>query len=159
MPDGRIIDDYYQVRTKDFALIVASTVNGEIIMERHYRHGVRGTTCTLPAGGVEPGEDPLEAAKRELLEETGYVSDAWQRLGSFVVSINYGCGTAHIFKAEDARRITEPDSKDLEEMEILCMKPGEVIGLIKRGELSSISSAAAIGLALNPLYTNQEGIE
>lgn len=158
LPNGKIIDNYYQIKTGDFAIIVARTPSGEMILERHYRHGVRKVTYTLPAGGIEKDEEALAAAKRELREETGYSSDDWQKLGSFISSANYGCSTAHIFVANKARKIVEPHSGDLEEMVVLCLKPEEVIDLVRLGEISALSSVAAIGLALNPSFKREEAV-
>ena len=68
----------------------------------------------LPSGLIEDGEAPLAAAQRELLEETGYRSDRWTPLGSFVVNSNYGAGRVHAFLAVDVERVSEPNSGDLE---------------------------------------------
>ncbi len=68
----------------------AQTDKGAVVMARHYKHGPRHVILSLPAGHLEPGEQPLDSAKRELLEETGFVADDkdWRSLGSFVVSGN-----------------------------------------------------------------------
>jgi len=156
LPNGRIIDNYYQIKTMDYAVIFAQTVDGEIILERHYRHGVGRVTHTLPAGSIERDEEPLAAAKRELLEETVYAGDDWQSLGSFIGSVNYGCSRAHIFMANRAQRIAEPDSGDLEEMELVYMKPEEVIDMVQRGEIAALSTVAVIAMALNPSFITKE---
>lgn len=159
LPDGRIIDNYYQIKTKDYSVIVARTANGEIILERQYRHGIGRVTYVLPAGGVGKGEEPLAAAKRELLEETGYASDDWQCLGSFIGSVNYGYSRAHIFMADKAQRIAEPNSGDLEEMELVFMQPKEAVHLVQRGEVAALSTVAAIAMALNPSFTIEETVK
>jgi ADP-ribose pyrophosphatase len=102
----------------------------------------------LPAGYVEQGEDPLAAARRELLEETGYVADEWVSLGSFTNNGNRGCGVGHLFRARQAQKVAEPDAGDLEEMEIGLMGLDEVIDAVRRGDVAVLSVAAAIGLAV-----------
>ena len=109
LPDQRIVDDYYQVWIPDYVVMLVFTVSGQMIVERQYKHGVRHVTYTLPAGQIESGEEPLIAAKRELLEETGFVADGWESFGDFVVNSNNGCGRAHLFVAREAKFVQEPD--------------------------------------------------
>lgn len=156
LPDGRIVDEYYQIALQEYAVIVAQTADGHIIMERQYKHGLKRVSLALPGGAIEPGEEPLTAAKRELLEETGYTAENWQSLGSFVNNANYGCGQAHIFTADNARLIAEPNSGDLEEMEILLMSPEQIVLAVRQGEVAILGAIAAIALALNPEFAVSE---
>ena len=103
LPNGQVVDDYHNISIADHVIVYAETVEGLVIIERQYKHGVGRVSLTLPAGGILDGEEPLAAAERELLEETGYSADAWHELGVFVVHGNYGCGKAHIFKAINAK--------------------------------------------------------
>ncbi len=148
LPDGREIDGFPWIRTRDFAIAVALTEDERVIVERSYRHGVRAVALSLPAGYLEAGEDPLAAAKRELREETGYEADTWTPLGSYVVDGNYGVGAEHAFLARGARRTTQPASNDLEETELLFMPLNEVLAALRRGEIAQLASAAALGLAV-----------
>ena len=78
LPDGRVNNEYYVLEYPDWVNIIAITKDGKMVMERQYRH-VLGKTCyELPCGVIEAGETPLEAAKRELLEETGFAGGEWQ---------------------------------------------------------------------------------
>ncbi|SRR5579883_363386 len=153
LPDGRIVEDYYQIALQEYAVIFAQTADGRVIMERQYKHGIGRVSLALPGGAIEPGEDPLVAAQRELLEETGYVTDTWQSLGCFVGSANYGCGKAHMFIARNAQYITAPNSGDLEEMEIVLLSPETLMTAIRQGEIVVLGAVAAIALALNPQFS------
>ena len=155
LPDGRVVDDYYQIRLPEYALIFAQTTDGRVIVERQYKHGVGKVCLVLPAGTIEEGEDPLAGAQRELLEETGYTSDDWQLLGSFVAHGSYGCGKAHLFVVRNAQQVAEPDSGDLEDMEIVLMKGEEIVAAVRNGDVDLLGTVAAIALATNPLFLPQ----
>jgi hypothetical protein len=80
LPDGREIEDFYRLEMPDYAVIFA-TVGDRILVQRNYKHGPARVGLHLPAGHLEPDEEPLAAAQRELLEETGFISDTWALLG------------------------------------------------------------------------------
>ena len=151
LPNGKIVDDYYQIKLPEYTVIFAETAEGRVIVERQYKHGVGKVTLSLPAGSIEVGESPLKAAQRELLEETGYSSSEWASLGTFTPNGNYGCGLLHMFRARQSHKVAEPDSGDLEEMEILLIEPGELVDSLRQGNIDMLSTAAAIALATSPL--------
>jgi len=148
LPDGREVDAFLSIRTRDFAAIVAVTERDEVVLIRSYKHGARTISLAVPAGYIEANEDPLAAAKRELLEETGHDARDWTPLGRFVVDGNYGVATENIFLARNARRIAEPASGDLEEIEVVLVPGTEITELLLRGEVAQLSSAAGLALAV-----------
>lgn len=149
LPDDRVIDDFHFIHLTDYALVMAQTADGRFVMERQYKHGVGRINLTPPAGGIAPGEDPLRAAQRELIEETGYEAGAWQCLGRFACNANYGCGNAHFFTCRDARKVAEPDSGDLEEMEIVLLTEDELRRALYDGNIAALGAATAVAFALN----------
>ena len=149
LPDGRIVDDFYQIELSEYVVIFAQTPEGSVVMERHYKHGLKRVVFTLPAGCLEPGEEPLAGAKRELAEETGFEAGDWRSLGSYVVNGNQGCGKAHLFLALEAHQTRDVSTHDLEETEVLLMTPGQVIKAVKSGKVATLASIAAVALALN----------
>lgn len=79
LPDGRIIPEYYVLEYPDWVNVIAITKDGQFVMERQYRHAARKISLELPCGVMEEGETPLEAAQRELLEETGFGGGQWKK--------------------------------------------------------------------------------
>jgi ADP-ribose pyrophosphatase len=148
LPDGREIDGFLQVRTRDFVVIVAVTEASDVVLIRSYKHGPRAISLACPAGYIEGHEEPMVAAKRELLEETGYAARDWTSLGRFVVDGNYGVATEHIFLARQAERTADAASGDLEDIEVVRVPLAGVNALLLRGEVLQVSSAAALALGL-----------
>ncbi len=147
LPDGRVVENFYQLAMPDFASIFAETEDGRILVLRAYRHGAKRVCLAAPGGHLSPGEAPLAAAKRELLEETGYEAALWQPLGSFITNANHRCQTAHFFRASGCRKVAAANSGDLEETELVLMSRAQVIAAFKAGEFPFVSQVALFGLA------------
>jgi len=148
LPDGRVVDEFLHLVARDFVVVVPFTPDGRIVTIRSYKHGPRRVSLALPAGLLDGNEPPDDAARRELLEETGYEAASWERIGSYVVESNYGLNTEHAFIARGARKVREPRSGDLEEIRVELHTRDELIAAIRSGDIALLSSAAAIGLAL-----------
>jgi len=149
LPDGRVINDYWRVELFDHVVIVAITTDGRLICERQYKHGAGRIGLTLPAGHIDGAEPPLQAAQRELLEETGYSGEGWRSLGDCVVSATQYASRAYFFEARDVTLTQPPASGDLEDMEIMLLTPAEVRTAIKAGEFIVAGDLAALLLAGN----------
>jgi ADP-ribose diphosphatase len=115
---------------------------------RQVKYAVEGTTLGSVGGYLDPGEDPLAAAKRELREETGHQAAEWTSLGRYPVDGNRGCGVGHLYLARGARRVADPNADDLEEQELLTLTRDEVETALLAGEFRVLSWAAAMALAL-----------
>src|SRR5262249_23790767 len=149
LPAGTILDDFYRVVLPDYACVAAVTPAGELVLVHCYKHGLGRVTLCVPAGLLEPGESPLEAARRELLEETGYQAEDWQSLGSFVTDGNRHCGTGHFFLARQAVRVAEGNAGDeAEEVEVRLLRPGLFFQAIREGAVALLPTATTIALAL-----------
>ncbi len=148
LPDGSVIDDWPWIITPDYVNVVAVTEDGKYPIFRQTKYSVEGVTLAPVGGYIDPGEDPLAAARRELLEETGYEASDWTHLGTFAVDGNRGAGTAHLFLAEGARKVAEINSDDVEDQELLLPDRLELEAALDAGEFKVLAWAAVVALAL-----------
>tara|TARA_Y100001934_G_C12157429_1_gene680296 strand:- start:19 stop:591 length:573 start_codon:yes stop_codon:yes gene_type:complete len=119
----------------DWVNLVAIDAEQRCVMIRQYRFGVGYTTLETPGGMVDPGEDSLTAAKRELLEETGYVSDDWSYLGAVEPNPAFHGHLCHHWLAQGARQARPPEPDDGELIEIDLMSEADVQQAVQNGEL------------------------
>jgi len=153
LPDGRLIPDWPWIITPDYANVVAMTEDERFLCFRQVKYGVEGTTLGIVGGFVEEGEEPFQAARRELLEETGYESTAWIPLGSYRVDPNRGVAMGHFYLACRARYVTPRHTDDLEEQEIVLLTHSEMETALAEGEFKVLAWAACIALALRQLQS------
>jgi ADP-ribose pyrophosphatase len=156
LPDGREIAEYYSIRMADFVLVFAEAEDGRILVLRQYKHGVKRVCLGFPGGALEEGETPFEAARRELLEETGYEAGAWRELGGYVTNSNQGCNTAHLVVATECRRVSAPTSPDAEAPDVLLFTREELLRPSRLQEFGTASHVALLALATHPLLTAKQ---
>ena len=146
-PDGSVFEPFYSYSRRDYVVIVASDTEGKYICVRQFRQGIKEVTTEFPAGGIERTdgreyglrdgasvENALEAAKRELLEETGYVSDDWRYLltvpSNATISDNY----AHVFAAGNCRKFGEQHLDETEFLHVRKYSADEIEEMIQKGD-------------------------
>jgi ADP-ribose pyrophosphatase len=151
LPGGAIKDPYYVVERPDAAIIFPLTQEGEVVLVRQYRPPLERMELGLPAGLVEEGEKPEAAARRELLEETGFSGGEWEPLGSLASSPSLKDNWAYLFLARNVEETSAPDPDEHELVETVKVPVGELLGLIRSGQIVSSSGVAAIMLALEQL--------
>ena len=151
LPDGKLIPEWPWIITPDYVNVVAVTESGEFICFRQVKYGLEGMTLAIVGGFMEEGEEPLAAARRELLEETGYESDEWVPLGRYRVDPNRGIAMGNLFLARNARYVTPRDADDLEEQELIFLTREAVESALAGGEFKVLAWAAAVAFALRSL--------
>lgn len=148
LPDGRIIEGWPWIVTPDFANVLAQTAEGKYLVFRQTKYSLDGPSLAPVGGYLDPGEEPLAAAQRELLEETGYRAARWESLGSFPIDGNRGAGRAYYFLARDAERVAERNADDLEEQTLLLLSEEEMRQALQAGEFKLLPWMGIVALAL-----------
>ena len=148
LPDGRIIEDWPWVIIPDYVNVVAVTPAQEFICFRQTKYAAGGITLA-PAGGlIEPGEDPLVAAARELREEMGLQAGRLVSLGQYANDGNRGVGIGYLYLALDCVPVERLPSDDLEEQEVLKLTRAQYRAALQAGEFKIMSWSAVAALAL-----------
>ena len=144
-PDGTEFEPFYNYSRRDYVVILATDEEGKILCVRQYRHGIGEVTTEFVAGGLEcmnqdlqaPGnvyEDALEGAKRELLEETGYVSEEWEQLIKIPSNATIADNYAYIFLARNCKKVSGQNLDETEFLNVIRLSAEELESLIKAGK-------------------------
>jgi ADP-ribose pyrophosphatase len=137
LPSGKEKDFYIDLHGKS-VIVLPITKDNQIVLVRQYRPGPDEILTELPAGRVEKGEDVLEAAERELLEETGYKGEA-----KFIVKAPTGAYSTkwrHTVLVTNCEKISDQKTDDSEFIEVVLMSMDELRGHVRTGKLTSPES-------------------
>jgi len=119
---------------RSWANIVALTKNNEVVLVKQYRHGVYDALLEFPGGVVEDGEAPMEGARRELLEETGYSTSNIIEVGKIYPNPALQTNTLYCYLALDAEKVSRQNLDAGEDIEVHLMPLDDLVELAKRGE-------------------------
>ena len=122
--------------------IVPVLPNGDVLLVRQYRHAVRSNLWEIPAGKLEPGEDTLACAQRELREETGYVAERWVELMSFFTTPGFSDERITLFCAEGLTARSRLDDGEI--TALLPASPEAVLEMIAAGAIVDAKTILAI---------------
>jgi ADP-ribose pyrophosphatase len=136
------------VEHSDCVAVVVMDHEDNVLLVRQFRHPVGKPLLEIPAGGIDPGEEPIDSVRRELQEEIGYLPRQIARLGGFYSVPGYGTEYLHCFLATDLvpGRLTAEDTEDIELVRVAL---DDVPGLIASGQICDAKSIAALLMFLS----------
>ena len=138
--DNGVVADLDLIRHPGAAAMVPMPDPETVILVRQYRHAVGGYIWEIPAGTLEPGEDPLAGARRELAEETGFAAEKWESLGEIVPVPGYADECVHLFLAEALR----PARQSLDADEVLAVHALPLARVLEMGDTGEIRDAKTL---------------
>jgi ADP-ribose pyrophosphatase len=146
MPNGREVS-IDVIRHPPSAVIVPVPEPGHVILIRQYRHAVSRWLWELPAGSVDDGETPEQAARRECQEEIGQVPDTVVRLGSMFPTPGYCDEEMVFFRVSGLTEPSESAERDEDEdIEVRVFAMTDVRDMIRRGEITDMKTVIGLGL-------------
>ena len=160
LPDGEIIGPVYNYSKHSFCIVVATDKDGKFICVRQYRHGIDEITTEFPAGGIEykdksdvpyitydniiaSEEDAFAAAKRELVEETGYISDEWTHLMTIPANATLSNSRVHIYAALNCHKVKEQELDETEFLYVKLLSESELLERINGGDFKQSNHVLA----------------
>ena len=135
LPTGAIIDEYYVLEYPDWVNTIAITKDGKFVFVRQYRYAIGKTVNELCAGVVEKGEDPMDAAKRELMEETGFGGGNWQEWMTISANPSTHTNLTHCYLATDVEPLGKQHLDQGEDLEPRIFSREEVLDMLQKGEI------------------------
>ena len=135
LPTGVIIDEYYVLEYPDWVNTIAITKDGKFVFVRQYRYAIGETVNELCAGVVEKGEDPMDAAKRELMEETGFGGGNWQEWMTISANPSTHTNLTHCYLATDVELLGKQHLDQGEDLEPRIFSREEVLDMLQKGEI------------------------
>lgn len=121
MPSGHIKEEYYVLEYPTWVNMIGITEDNQILFVRQYRHGAQTIMVELPAGVVEEGEDPEVAARRELLEETGYAFDDCEYVCELFANPATSGNLTYTYLLTSGKKVQEQELDDSEDIEVVLM--------------------------------------
>jgi 8-oxo-dGTP pyrophosphatase MutT (NUDIX family) len=152
MPNGNIVEPFYVLEYPDLVGVVAITPANEIILVKQYRHGINKVVLELPCGSIESTDKtPMDAAKRELLEETGYSGDNFVPLCKLCPNPSNQSNYIYSFLALNVKLTSNQHLDYSEDIESIAIPIQEVKRMINKNEILQTLHVPALFYAFNYL--------
>jgi ADP-ribose pyrophosphatase len=123
--------------------VIALTDSGELVMERQHRYALGRDMIEIPAGKIDPGEDPLATARRELKEETGYTASEWRHVATIHIAIGYSNEHIEIFLARGLKQeIADPDDEEF--VEVFALPLATALVWVRQGRITDAKTVSCL---------------
>lgn len=144
LPTGVVNDEYYVLEYPDWINVIAVTKDGQYVMVRQYRHGLGQTCFEIVAGVIEKDEDSMDAAKRELKEETGYAGGEWRELTVLSPNSSTVTNVTHCYIAMGVEKVSGQHLDETEDIDVYLFNKDEVRRMLENGEIKQALMAAPL---------------
>jgi len=148
-PDGQVVDEYYSVKRRDASVVVALTKERKVPLVYQYKNGVKELVWEVPAGFIDQGEDPEQAARRELTEETGFEAERWIKLGNVAITTGTSPARNYLFLALGAEKTKDQNLDEHEEIEVKLFDFYELVEQVKQRKSFFIDVNSQLALLLS----------
>ncbi|MDZ7694775.1 MAG: NUDIX hydrolase [Balneolaceae bacterium] len=139
---------FYVLDAPDWVNVIAMTPDREVVLVEQFRYGTNKPSLEIPGGVCDEGETPLETAKRELQEETGYVSDKWSSMGQVSANPAIMSNYNHFFLAEECLEQGTMNLDHHERIEVHTLPYNDFLGRVSDGTIDHSIMVAAVGKLL-----------
>jgi ADP-ribose pyrophosphatase len=150
LPNG-VKADFDVIHHPGSSAIVPLLSDDQVVMVKQYRQSVGKFLWEIPAGTLDPGEGPLECARRELIEETGYRAGHWEKIIEVLPAPGYTDERIHVFSARDLQPAPQNLDKD-EVLEVVQLSRGEALAMIQDGRIQDALTIIGLFLVLTGLH-------
>lgn len=147
LSNGDIIKDYSLIEKPSIVMIVATDEYDNVLVLHEYKYGTDKIMATLPSGHIKQGESPIAAAKRELVEETGFISESFEEIGTLYDYPTKDIHRVYVVRAINIQKMKETQHENTEEIQFELITKEELKKQVRNKEWQITSSLAALTIS------------